>query len=99
MAYSLNIPIVKLYGGDLSVIDFIKTAKGYDVTVRLSYEDYVHAKTLRRLSLRIDDDERVFHARKISDFDVARQQKGEVSDVIIEFHGEKLKLKENIKSI
>jgi hypothetical protein len=99
MAYSLNIPIVKLYGGNLSVIDFVKTAKGYDVTVRLSYDDYTHARTLRRLSLRVDDDDRIFRARKIGDFDVARQQPGEISDVIIEFHGEKLKLKENIKAI
>lgn len=99
MAYELHFPIVKLYGGDLSVIDYIATTKGYDITVRLSREDYQHARTLRRLSLRIEGDERVFHARKISDFDSAKHSDTATSDVIIEFTGEKLKLKDNVKPI
>lgn len=91
MAYSLNIPIVKLYGGDITVIDFIATPVGIDVTVRLSYEDYLHATTLRRLSLRLEGDERIFQARKISDFDATKRSNNERSDVIIEFVGKKPK--------
>lgn len=99
MAYELNFPIVKLYGGELSVVDYVRTDKGYDITVHISREDYQHAKTLRRLSLRIENDERLFHARKISDFDIAKQDDAATSDVVIEFIGEKLKQKDNVKPI
>ncbi len=91
MAYELHVPIVKLYGGELSVVDFIRTSQGIDVTIRISREDYQHAKILRRLSLRIDNDDRIFHARKISDFDISKQGDTTTSDVIVEFIGEKVK--------
>lgn len=94
MAYELNIPILKLYGGDLSIVDYTKTQRGYDITVHISLEDYEHAKVLRRLTLRIDNDERIFHAKKISDFDITKLSHSDYSDVIIEFIGEKPKRKD-----
>lgn len=99
MAYELNFPIVRLYGGELSVVDYSKTAKGYDITVHITREDYRHAQTLRRLSLRIEHDERIFHARKISDFDITKQEDMATSDVVIEFIGEMLKQNLTVKPI
>lgn len=91
MAYSLHIPIVKLYGNTVPVIDYAATTHGFDVTVRLSYDEYEYAQALRRLDLRVASDERIFKAVRLGDYDVSKKRSGEPSDIIIEFIGKKPK--------